>query len=379
MKQMKMICFLGVLILLAGILSTIPAGICRAESPSRLLLEDDSLRVTLLSAESVPEGISLQLSCLNRTDRQETLHSLIPRMDGKDTVFISGWPGEDSLLPPGEETAVSLIICPAENQAETVLPVSLRFTFRGMLSTQAQILSLAPEVTVSPASFDSGEPQIVRSEILSSLPAENLSVQLRDRITPEQAALLDYGQAWICLESDEGLLPFCCVRLQVDESGEASAFYSGRAACFEGDSLFPLSVREAGKEGTAEFTTREISMTGESVFYATLTLSVLQNPDGTWQLANQVLSSSELGGDCHQAPLGLLDQAEAVLPAVNPSDPVQSVSVRSVCYPLDEPLTLRIVRAADLGEIWVYYEYFFMDNSDIVHSPLPLNHSDGSV
>ena len=376
---MKMICFLVIWILLAGIFSAVPAGICRAEVPSRLLLEDDALRVTLLSAESVPEGIFLQLSCLNRTERQEALHSLIPQSDGIDTVFISGWPGEDSPLPPGKETAVSLTICPAEDQAEAGFPVSLRFAFRGMLSSPAQILSLTPELTVSPASFDSGEPQIVRSEILSSLPAEDLSVQLLDRITPEPAALLDYGQAWICLSSEEGLLPFCCIRLRVDASGEASAFYSGKAVCFVGDTLFPLSVRETGKEDAREWTTREISMTGESVFYATLTLSVLQKQDGTCQLAKQVLSSSELGGECHQAPLGLLDQAEAVLPAVDSSDPLQSVTVRSVLYSLEKPLTLQIVNAADLGDLWVYYEYFFTDNSDIVHPPHPLSFADGSV
>ena len=84
----------------------------------------------------------------------------------------------------------------------------------------------------------------------------------------------------------------------------------------------------------------------------------------------KTIHSAELGGKYDQAPMGLLDTAEPLLKVMeNNEAPVETIDVQTMQQPLDQPLTVHLYPAAEMGEIWIYCEYFFFDGTDIVHPP----------
>ncbi|MCR4876072.1 MAG: hypothetical protein K5922_02740 [Clostridiales bacterium] len=389
-------------ILFAGLPS--PAAPARAEDP--LLLEAEDLQIVLSGTVPDPEGIRLVLSCRNRTDREEKLLFLIPRADGTDTVFDSGWPSEELTLPAETEEKAELVILPAEGE-NAMKELSLRMAFRGRLSSPA-VIRPGEENLCDAARMDGNETQIVQEESGWTGGAPPEAIRIEDRISPEESAKLDYGQAWICLREEDFLVPFCRVPLRADPEGRAEAEYSGLTLTLEGldqpletremnreaqpASEFPEGGRDSrrtenpteekdpapenGKPEDVQWETREISLTGESVFYATLKLTVSGNPRDGFRVTRQELSSSELGGTYGQAPAGLLDTAEPLLRVLEMSEaPADAVDIRSRLISLSDPLRVQISPAAEWGGLWIYCEYFFTDGTDTVHAPYPVQGS----
>ena len=341
-----------------------------AETPKTLLDEPDLL-ITLQTAEMTEEGVRAVFSCLNRTERKEPLLFLIPKGDGVDTVFGNGWPSEEIQLPPGAEEETELLFLFPEGQ-DTAASFSIRFSFRKQLSSEA-VFCPGETPDCVPGSYSLPETQIVQETVRAKTDKRPAPILLQDQITQEQAALLDYGQAWVCLQQGDLLLPFCRILLKVDASGHAEGWYSGLAVAFDGEPVQPLEVQETSGDGPTVAESKEISLTGESVFYATLKLTLEEDAENGFRVTRQELFSSELGGTYDQAPLGVADTAEALLRVLEKSEaPVEVTDTRSQFLSLAEPLALTIFPACEMGEILVYCEYFFMDGTDIVHPPFPL-------
>lgn len=348
------------------------AMLCRpVRAENGILLEEPNLQVEVISAEITPEGATVLLACRNRSEEEASLLFLTPKADGLDTIFSSGWPSEEISLPAGGEETAELVFLPPEGQ-DTLSEISLRLSFQGRLSSEGK-MNFRESSGWAPASFSEPQEQLVRSEVENPPETDADPVIITDRITEEQAEILDYGQAWICIRRDETLVPFCSIRMRVDRDGSAEAGYSGLAMAFAGDQVFPLESREESGETGTVITTREISLTGESVFYATLILTVSMDEEGVFRVTKQELFSSELGGKYDQAPLGLMDTAEPLLRVLEKTDaPLDTLDIQSVFLSLSEPLTVRLFPASELGEIWIYCEYFFQDGTDVIHPPYQL-------
>lgn len=354
---------------LAALLLWAGRGPARAEACR--LAEEPDLSIRIESAEPEGDGVRLTLICLNRTEREESLLFLVPKTDGKDTVFGSGWPSEETVLPPGEKFTAGLTVLPAEGQ-ERFSRISLRLSYRGRLSAEAELFPENPEASV-PAAFGETETQVIRGEARTAPGETPAPIPIRDRITAEETARLDYGRAWVCLRREETLIPFCQILLQVDEEGNAEGTYSGLAVRFGEDGAQPLEILEEHSGEETVFRTEDISMTGESVFFATLQAEIRGKPETGFRVTRQTMESSELGGKYDQAPLGLLDTAEPVLRVMEKTEaPVDTISVETETVSLAEPLTVTVFPASGMGEIWIYCEYFFLDGTDTVHAPKPI-------
>ena len=338
-----------------------------ASAEQMKILNEPDLRIEVISADVTEEAAEIHLACENLGDREAQLLFLVPKTDGIDTVFGNGWPSEKVMLPPGEVFPADLTVYPAEDD-ESIREISFRMAFQDQLSTEGKLL-LGENIKCEPAGFSAQEEQMVREEISMAPDTKLQQILIRDQITEEELRKLDYGQAWICLREGETLIPFCSILLNADETGKTEAVYSGLALLFEGESQ-PLEVRERNEHGMVTLTGKEIGLTGESVFYATLQLTVNERESEPFRLIRQVLNSSELGGAYDRAPLLLADQAEPLLRVLEKNEaPVNIIDTRSVFLSLDVPLSLRLVPAEELGEIWIYCEYFFTDQTDAVHAP----------
>ena len=97
------------------------------------LLEDETVRLAWNGTEQTREGVIIRLTCRNKGGQAELIRFLIPRSDGKDTVFGNRWTGEEAELPPGEDVPVELTILKPEGGG-TPETVSFRVAFRGRLS-----------------------------------------------------------------------------------------------------------------------------------------------------------------------------------------------------------------------------------------------------
>lgn len=337
----------------------------RAEAGRPVLAEDRTVTVLLDGIGKEEETIGLDLLCISRDQSERLICFLLPQINGEDTVFTSGWAGEEQLLPAGQETSVRLQIENISPESEKEV-LTLRFAWMGKLSVPIGIDLDSPD-GIRAVSFGEEEPSAVRTEIVSrmKLPAEPM--EIHDRITPEEREKLDYGQAWICLKKDSELIPFCRVPLEVNDRGEASAVYEGVAFVPENDP-YPLAVTQERTDAGTAFRTEEISLISPSIYYATMKLTMAESAEGSWAVTEQVFTSDEVGGAYPLVPLALAEQAELILRVLEDSKtPKETVSVHSSMVLLDKPLALTVCDVRSLGEICVYCEYFFVDKSNSVH------------
>ena len=338
----------------------------RAKAGGPVLAEDRTVTVVLDGITEAEETIRLDLLCNSRDQSERLICFLLPQINGEDTVFISGWAGEEQLLTAEQETTVHLEIENVSRKSENMV-LSLRMAWNGRLSVPIVIDPDRPD-GVRTVSFEEEEPSAVNTEIGSHMEQPPEPLEIHDRITPEERDRLDYGQAWICLKKDSDLIPFCKVPMEVDDRGEAFAVYAGVAFVPENDPDYPLAVTLERTDAGTVFRTGEISLTSPSIYYATMTLTMAESAEGSWRVTEQFFSSDEVGGAYPLVPLALVDQAESLLRILEDSNtPKETVSVHSSMIPLEEPLTLTVCDVRSLGEICVYCEYFFKDGKESVH------------
>lgn len=350
-------------LLFLGLLFLLPF---HARAGQILLAENQSIRIRLAGIEIGAETIGLNLICINQDQSGQLILFLLPQVNGEDTVFISQWPGEEVFLPSNQETAVHLQIKNAYSENVNSI-VAFRIAWMGNLSVPLEIDLKKPE-NFEPLSFAEKEMSAVKTDVISWMDVPPEPIVINDQITAEEKEKLDYAQAWICIKRKSKMIPFCRIPLEINDSGEATAMYSGIAFVPEIDPMFPFPVSQEDFGKETAFRTESIGLSGPSVFYASMHLTLSKTSKDSWAVSEQVFSSDELGGSYPLVPLALADRAESVLRILEDSEtPGETVSVHSSELPLEQPLSLAVCDVRSLGEIRIYCEYFFNDATDQIH------------
>ena len=203
---------------------------------------------------------------------------------------------------------------------------------------------------------------------------------LSDRLSPEEAASFAYGRAILCVHVTEAgedcFMPFCAIPVSVDEDGNAQAFFSGMALTLSSDPTFPLSTEEDGQSGASRWNANGIVLTGDPIFYAELSFLITEE-NGEVKLISTRVDSPEMYGECQNCPRALFSQGSAYHSYFAFSDEKGSVEAFEHSGPrllirLDEALSVTLRPASELGEICVYYEYWFTDGSVTLRMPKTL-------
>lgn len=367
MKKMFLSVFCMLLSVLVPLLSP-----CSAEDAETMLLEEEGLTVAVHSASAEADRIRLDLSCAALSaGEEEPLQFLVPAVNGADTVFESGWPGEEWTLSPGQPARGELqVLLPEDAAAPYTL--TLRFAFGGLLSTPAS-LPVPETADAVPASFGGTEQQVISPEIAWEAAGDPEGFRVEDGIPAEAVPRVEVSLAWFCLRTEEGLfVPFSCAPLTAGPDGRYSAVSRGTALFFTDADESPLCFRETERDGILRFEPDALTLVGETVYFATLDFAVV--PDGQgYALTGQTLHATELGGDYPAAPLVLFEAAEPLYTEFAwTGDELVTERTRVPSLPLDRPLGLRLVPAASLGEVWGICEYDLSDGSRIYHEPVLL-------
>ncbi|MBR0463195.1 MAG: hypothetical protein IJJ23_02260 [Clostridia bacterium] len=201
--------------------------------------------------------------------------------------------------------------------------------------------------------------------------------RLGDTLPAERAALLDYGQAVVCLRQEDGsFLPVCVLPAEVSDDGAVSASYSGLVLTLDDDSDVLFSLKESlGADGVV-WESALNTLTGEAIEYAEMTLALCRDPEG-FRVTGQSFDAWETGGVCDFAPYDLFDTLLITQPlyAFEEKDgrtTLRQTGSRARRVDIDGPMSLRFQATEELGDVWVYFEFFFTDQTDDVHMPFPL-------
>ena len=326
------------------------------------------------------ETIRVTLSCNNESVTDQRIILLAPTVNGEETAFDDGWGTSEIYLKQGERLTVEIAILPVEahNAPESA---SFRYVAQGVISEPVSMSRVRGEWQIDPPG---DVPDTGRCLVEAGTAPANFSFQavaLSDRISPDEAAVLDSGWATVCLrgtdEENASCMPFCRIPVCVDESGAATATFSGMAVICAGAPSFPLNVEEPGDDNRRMWTVSNITLSGETVYFADLSFEMhCDNPTAV-DIAGLTVDSPELGGVCTNCPFGLFSEAAVYLPAYTFNDDkgwteaIEGAGEESV-FSLDQPLTFDLCSAFDLGEVCVYYEYWFTDGSMTIHAPADL-------
>lgn len=190
---------------------------------------------------------------------------------------------------------------------------------------------------------------------------DTATIRLTDRLTEQQAEMLDYGQAVICLcpsgadESD--LQPFCTVPAHVTPQGEVQADFSGLLLRIDG---FVVHTAENDDESVKAL----LSLSGEAVFYAEATFQTISG-----EKTQELVSSAELDGTWENVPRTLFDTATLTSITISLKNGIPvTTGGESRQLPLQQPLKPELIPAVEVGSFGWYFEYFFMDGTDEVHA-----------
>lgn len=365
-----------VIAILAAVLALFFGTPARAQEP---LLHTDDLTVNLLFASAGTGEAALTLQWISRAQEETVLQLFAPLINGEPAAFQYGWPSKEVRLAPGSETetVITLYADDPSTQAQTA---ALRFIRAGAVSSEG-VIDLTSGSIQAPASLAPGaETPLVESVVAWDAPASPLL--LEDTLTPEQTALLDYGQLQVCLrrtvDGREELIPFAVVPASVTPEGRVSAAFSGLAAVCSAAPDFPLPTKETQADGAATLAVHDITLSGPFIFYSTLSFSLTADPQAqSAAMTGLALDSADAGCILHAPPLCLFDTLSLSLPVYQaaPQDgaiTLASVDVLFASLPVESPLSFRIVPAASLGDIVAYFEYFFLDRTDVIHPLIPL-------
>ena len=352
------------------------AAPARAEWAEGYLFDDNDTTVGLRGYDAQPGAVTLTLTLSAPRDRDIVVSLCDARFNGAPAGFGRGWADEQLSLTAGESREEDVLLV-SDFPDEAAESVSFRVAAEGLIGAPATLSLADGTVAAQPVS-----PPLIRDGIL--LPEGPVSpVRLTDELTAEELSLLDYGQAQIVLRTEDarGVLftPIVTVPLAVDAGGRAEGVFSGLTLLLDTapDVPFQTVERSAGCEaGATEISAPMVALTGETIEFAEQALSIVWD-GGAARLTGQAVTAYEIGGTCAFAPWDLFDQiylshqvfAMAERGRAATLTEADSLNRRT---PIDGPLTLRLADVRDLGDIWVYAEYFFTDNTDTVRPARPL-------
>lgn len=353
-----------------------PAGLAAQTQP---LLESPLLSIHLLSFQQAEGQIDLMLQCRNDTDAplQPTLFA--PTANALPASFRYGWGAQSLSLEPGEQQ-FSLTIY-TDNPGEWVHSWGFRIILGNEITGPLQ---WNEETGAVPSDFywQQREDALLDATPLPVTRPQSEPLVFSDALPPEQLEKLDYGQMQICLSIEvEGrpcLVPFMTVPVQALPSGGIQAVYSGYALVSSLDPAFPLAAREIREAGGIRFEAEDLHCFGPFIFFSSLSAAWLL-PDG----ANEaILAASAIDGvetdvlfanlplewitdlQCSHLVIRLIEKNGLLRP-----DTADVISMEAA---LDQPLSFRLIPVESLGQIYGYFEYFFTDQTDVIHPPFPL-------
>lgn len=343
------------------------------------ILNEDNLTITLEAAQVEQGGARLTIRCVNAGDSEQPVNLMTPEVDGVPAGFKWGWPTEHIMAPARGEVVQEVLL---ELEDESAWPEN--FSFRvsdGTRISSAAVVSLTDVAVTTAASFAQGaqEPPLYDRMVAHPEDLAAHAVHLTDTITPEQAAHLDFSQVQVCLrvttEDVERLIPFAYVSMEVSPEGEATADYSGLALVCDQWPDFPIRVMESPELLMASI--NNVVLSGPFVYFATMSFSVTQEENGNVVIARSYLDGLDEASDGEKVPVSLFDRITMVNPLYemqprgNTYYPEYS-GAREVDDVLTETITFSLVPAETLGDVVVYFEYFFSDGSDVIHTPFQL-------
>lgn len=345
-----------------------------AAAEDGLLLQEQGLTLRLVSCEAAQGELTLTIRCDNQEPWDRNLLLFAPCVNGQPASFQFGWPSEELNLPPMEGREFVVTLYP-DDPALFPEKASFRLIEGGGITGEA-VVQLYPELTATEqATFFWQDQEAPLISPALTMTGHSEAFVLQDAISPEELQKLDYGQMIICLrtvkDGEEQLLPFASVPATVSPDGTATAVYSGNAVLCTAVPGFPLLMREEHTNGCI-YQLRDLSLSGTFIFYAPLDLTMSSRA-----VTGLSTDSFDTGPLHENLPLVLFDTLHLSRPVyrVNPGDgcmTLQEVDVTAHTLPLTGTLSFAIVPAESLGEVVVYFEYFFSDYTDVIHPAVPL-------
>ena len=298
---------------------------------------------------------------------------LDPRYNGEAAAFGRGDP-DVRLDVPDSGSLTADVTVRSYGADEACDAVSFRFGAGGAIQGTVSVMNDGPGFRTDVTAPES--PLIETAVIEPETYPE--PVTLRDRLAAERVALLDYGQAVVCLRREDGVfLPLCAVPATVSEDGAVSAVYSGLLLTLDGSDVL-FSMTESRDGGDCLWESGLNTLTGEAIEYAEMTLTLRRGPDGAF-VTGQSFDAWETGGVCESAPCDLFDVMLITQPLYAFEEAgdltvLREIDSRARRVEIEGPLSLCLRPAEELGDVWVYFEYFFSDRTDEAHAPFALKH-----
>lgn len=367
-------------IIIAFLLALLFTTAASAEEP--VLLDDPYLSVELVDLHAEPGCAHLTLRCISTDDHPTTVTLLMPEVNGAPAGFRYGWPLEEIILAPSESQQVQITL---ETDMPDEIPqtLSFRFSRRGVISSPF-CLQLDPQRILAPASFTLGaeEPPLCRKAVTAPEDLAAYAILLQDALPTDKLPLLDYGRAQICLQmtvgDEEVLIPFTSILAEIDASGQVRAAYSGLALVCEDAPGFPLRTAESSAKLPLICSADGMSLSGTYVFYAALTFSLSPDPvTGGAEITGASVDCLDIPGMNEHTPLAMFDLLDVSHPmytlhAENGRQVLRICGNHAMQKDLTEPLAFALVPVSTLGDIAIYFEFFFTDGTDVIHAPFPL-------
>ena len=351
-----------------------------AAGESMPLLEEHGLKISLLSVERSEGQAVLTLHCENLEVWDRTLLLFAPTANGQLAGFLYGWPTDEITLAPLEAREVQITLR-ADDPTEWIGTAAFRLIDAGEISGEVTLNLLEQTAAAATFLWQDQEPALANLSIAEAA-SPKAPIRLQDTLTPDQLKILDYGQLRIALQVHSGggvqLIPFATVAAEVSADGSVSASYSGNAIICSAMPQYPLRMTETHTDAACTYQTSDLTLSGPFVFYATLQLSLREDrAENTVQLQESALDSFDTGPLYGALPLSLFDTVMLSHPVyqVIPGKGMmqfEETDAYAQTLALDAPLTFSIVPANELGEVVAYFEYFFHDDTDVIHPIIPL-------
>lgn len=354
---MKLLIILAVLLLLV-----FPAG-------AEPLLGEDGLSAILTETEAGPERVSLTLFISNSSDNPVTLEIFSPSWND-EPVFFDDWQMcLDYPLEPGETKQIQIGICP-DGVMDEARSVSFRFCAGGRITTPAR-LTLTDGKTES-AAFPGTEDLLFRETVLlPENPDEIAPVSLSDSIPAAYVPELAEAYVGIYLREEDGTLRrLSRISVQVREDGRAEALWSGLYPALAGDEPFSVTAWETTEDNVSVWTTDRFTFYGPEIYFARAETEITLDENGARVTGQKVTAGEYNEAAC--APFSLFEHgtASALISRMTERDgqPVPAeCDADNRTLTTDAPLQLMLLAADDPDRLVICFEYFFRDNSDLVH------------
>lgn len=350
----------------------IPATSASGDS---ILLSSDALFSEMVSCGGKKGEAALQVSLMNNTQEAMDVYLFEPLFNGCPASFGTGQTSLKIGLQPYILTKVDFSIC-ADDPSVIPENVSFRYCFHDNITSRTTI-SIEDQSCVPAQSYL--EEQIIIANVSTpNVPLRYEPILLTDSFDVADVPLLDYAQVLVFLREEESLRLLTILPADVDPNGNASAIFSNYLLALDGESPFLLSTEERTENGETIWLNNRISLYGDSIYFAVLTLKVLMSQESV-QVIQQSLEAAEFGFSVN-APYALFNEGTASCLQYQIEEENETaipVISNAVTKPItiNEQLQLLLMPTEGQGELVYYFEYFFTNGEYLVHPAFPVNYT----